>query len=557
MKNKNFNKFIEQSIKDNWEHLALSDYQGESYYYKDVARRIEEIHLVFQDYKIKKGDKIAICGRNSANWGVIFLAALSYGAVAVPILHEFKPDSVHYIVNHSDAKILFVSDSIFEELNQELMPNLEAVIIISSFSLQYSKRKDISISRQSLRARFEEKYSNNFKPEDVKYHQDEREELAIINYTSGTTGFSKGVMVPYRSLTSNVLFAKGALPSQGVGSKIVSMLPMAHMYGLMFEFIFQVSVGAQVFFLNRLPSPKIILEAFENTKPDLVITVPLIVEKIYKNKIQPILQKPSVSLMMKLPILNNLVKNKINKALTDAFGGNFYEIIVGGAALNNEAEEILKKIGFRYTVGYGMTECAPIVTYEDWKTAKLFSCGRITPRMEMKVDSPNPKEVEGEIMMKGDNVMLGYYKNIEATNQVLDKEGWLRTGDIGIVDEDGFLFIKGRSKNMILGPSGQNIYPEEIEDKINAAPHVGEALVVEEEGKLVALIYPDHNQPTTTALSKDELEKSFEKTRTELNKKLSKFCQISSVRIYPEEFEKTPKRSIKRYLYQSKKYDNK
>ncbi len=549
--NKPFNKYIEESIKTNWEQLALSDYNGPSFHYKDVARRIEKLHIIFEECGLNKGDKVAICGRNSANWGIVFLATLTYGAVAVPILHEFKADSVHHIVNHCDARILFVGDVVWESLNEAAMPHLEAIILIPDLSLLYAKREKIKVARETLNEMYGKKYPKYFRPEHVNYHEDKPEELAIINYTSGTTGFSKGVMVPYRSLRSNLLFAKEVFSEMKAGDAIVAMLPMAHMYGLAFEFIFEMAVGAHVHFLTRLPSPKVILDAFAKVKPSLIITVPLIVEKIYKNKLIPILEKPLIKLALKLPILDQRVKKKMFTSLESAFGGNFYEIVVGGAAFNRDAEKFFKDIGFRYAVGYGMTECGPIISYADWKETRLYSCGKIVSRMVARIDSPDPANVEGEILVKGDNVMLGYYKNEEATKEVLDADGWLHTGDVGVMDKDGYLFIRGRSKNMILGPSGQNIYPEEIEDKVNAAMYVAESLVIEHDGKLVALIYPDYAQTDAAGLSKEEIEKTFEKIRVELNKELPIYSQLSAIRVYPEEFEKTAKRSIKRYLYQT------
>lgn len=552
MMNKPFNKHIEDSIKENWESLALSDYNGPSFHYKDIARRIEKLHIIFEECGLKKGDKVAICGRNCANWGIVFLATLAYGAVAVPILHEFKPDSIHHIVNHSDARILFVGDMVWEGVNENAMHKLEAIILIPDFSLLFARSKKIEKARETLNEMYGKKYPKYFRQEHVQYHEDKPEELAVISYTSGTTGFSKGVMLPYRSLRSNLLFAKEVFPDMKAGDSLVSMLPLAHMYGLAFEFIFEMAVGAHVHFLTRVPSPKIILEAFARIKPNLIITVPLIVEKIYKKQVAPALQKPGVKLFMKLPIIEQQIKKKISAALENAFGGNFFELVIGGAAFNRDAEQFFKKIGFRYTIGYGMTECGPIISYADWREARLYSCGKIVPRMTIKIDSPDPENVEGEILVRGDNVMLGYYKNEEATGSIIDEDGWLHTGDVGVMDKDGFLFIRGRSKNMILGPSGQNIYPEEIEDKINAATYVAESLVVEKEGKLTALIYPDYNQADADGLTRDEIQKVFEKIRIELNKELPAYSQIVSTILYPEEFEKTPKRSIKRYLYQSK-----
>ena len=544
------NKYIEESIKQNWDLPALSDYKSITLHYRDVARRIEKLHILFSECGIQKNEKIALAGRNSANWGVTFLAILSYGAVAVPILHEFKPDSIHHIVNHSDAKILFVGDVVWEGLNEIMMPKLDAVIYIPDFSVVFSRKQEITEARHRLNELFGRKYPERFSPNDISYHEDAPDDLALISYTSGTTGLSKGVMLPYRSLKSNLLFAREILPELKPEDAVVSMLPMAHMYGLTYEFLFEIAGGVHINFLTRLPSPKIILDAFADIKPAVIVSVPLIIEKICKTKLLPVLQNFIVKLGLKLPILDHHIKGKIKEKLTEAFGGNFYEVVIGGAALNREAEAMLRDVDFPYAVGYGMTECGPIITFEDWRSAKLYSCGRVASRMQVKISSSDPENIDGEILVKGDNLMLGYYKNAKATAEVIDEDGWLHTGDMGIMDSEGFLFIRGRSKNMILGPSGQNIYPEEIESKLNANIYVSESLVIEDHGKLIALIHPDFPKADEENLTASDLEQHIEELRVEANKVLPQYSQLTMVKLYPEEFEKTPKRSIKRYLYQ-------
>lgn len=542
---------LEQNFKKNWDRPALSDFKGVTLYYRDVARRIEKLHIIFNICGVKKGDRIAICSRNQANWGVVFLASLTYGAVPVPILHEFKPGNVHHIVNHSDSRVLFVGDMVWENLSGSEMPDLEAIIQLNDFLLLMSKSEQITDTRERLNEMFGRKYPKSFGPEDINYYQEENgEELAMINYTSGTSGFSKGVMIPYRALLSNVLFAKEVVPSVGNTSNIVSMLPTAHMYGMMFEFLFEMTVGAHVHFLTRIPSPRIIMEAFATIKPDVIISVPLIIEKIYKQKLQPIINKTSMKVLLKLPVIDQMLQAKIKDELVKTFGGNFYEIIIGGAAFNREADEFFNKIGFPYTVGYGMTECAPIISYAAWDQTKLFSCGKPAPRMEVRIASSDPGKIPGEIQVRGANVMLGYYKNEEATAESFTTDGWMRTGDMGIIDEDGYLFIKGRCKSMILGPSGQNIYPEEIESAINNMPYVIESLVIDSAGKLVALVYPDMELAGKDGLDKAALLKKMEENIAAVNADMPNYSKIAGVRLVPEEFEKTPKKSIKRYMYQ-------
>ncbi|MBO5920050.1 MAG: AMP-binding protein [Bacteroidales bacterium] len=549
---RSLNKILEASFKKNWNSPALSDFKGVTLYYRDVARRIEKLHIIFNTCGVEKGDKIAICSRNQANWGVVFLACITYGAVPVPILHEFKPGNVHHIVNHSDSRVLFVGDMVWENLAESEMPDLEAIIQINDFSLLCSRNEHITETREHLNEMFGKKYPKSFGPEDLNYYQEESgDQLAMINYTSGTSGFSKGVMIPYRALLSNVLFGQEVVPMINNKSNVVSMLPTAHMYGMMFEFLFEMTVGAHVHFLTRVPSPRIIMEAFATIQPDVIISVPLIIEKIYKQKLQPILNKTSMKVLLNLPFIDQMLQEKMKNELVKTFGGKFYEIIVGGAAFNKEADEFFNKIGFPYTVGYGMTECAPIISYAAWDKAKLFSCGKAAPRMEIRIASPDPVNVPGEIQVRGANVMLGYYKNEEATAESFTEDGWMRTGDMGVIDEDGYLFIKGRCKSMILGPSGQNIYPEEIESAINTMPYVIESLVIDSNGKLVALIYPDMELAGKDGMDKAAVLKKMEENIAAVNVDMPNYSKIAGVKLVPEEFEKTPKKSIKRYMYQN------
>ena len=550
---KSFIAFIEESIKKHWDLDALTDYKGLTLQYKDVARKIEKLHLLLEGSGIKPGDKVAICGRNSAHWGVAFLAILTYGAVAVPILHEFKADNIHNIVNHSDARLLFVGDMVWEALNEAEMPKLEGIILMTDFTLLVSRSAQLEYAREHLNELFGKKFPRNFRREHVSYRRDNPEELAVINYTSGTTSFSKGVMLPYRSLWSNTQFAFEVLPLQA-GDKIVSMLPMAHMYGLAFEFLYEFSSGCHIYFLTRMPSPKIIFQAFADVKPNIIIAVPLIIEKIIKKGVLPKLETLKMKVLLKVPIINDKIKAAVREHMIQGFGGNFYEIIIGGAAFNQEVEKLLRSLDFPYTVGYGMTECGPIICYEDWKRFRAGSCGKAAPRMEVEIDSPDPENIVGEIMTRGDNVMLGYYKNPEATAQVLEADGWLHTGDLGIMDKDGNVTIKGRSKNMLLGPSGQNIYPEEIEEQLNNMPFVAESIIIQQtDHKLMALIYPEFEEAYAQGMSNQDIESAMETNRVNLNAELPAYSQIARVKIYPEEFEKTPKKSIKRFLYQDVK----
>jgi long-chain acyl-CoA synthetase len=540
---------LEHTLKSNWELPALSDFKAMTLTYGNVARNIARLHLVFEACGLNKGDKVSIIGRNSAHWGVGFFAILSYGAIAVPILHEFKPDNVHHIVNHSDSRILFVGGSLWESLDEAQMPELDAIVMIDDFSILKSRRMEAVDMHRTVDEMQQTRFPQGFSADDIRYHSDQRDELAIISYTSGTTGFSKGVMLPYRSLLSNTIFAHEKMPELKRGHSVVSMLPMAHMYGMVFEFFFEFMTGCHIYFLTRIPSPKIILEAFATVKPNLIISVPLIVEKIYKKQLLPAINKPAINLALKIPLIDKLVLKKIRRKLDSFFGGNFIEIIIGGAAFNPDAEKLFHRTGLKYTVGYGMTECGPIITYEVWNRIPLYSCGKVAPRMEIKIDSPDPEKIPGELLVRGENVMLGYYKNPQATADAM-KDGWLHTGDLGIVDKKGYYYIRGRSKNMLLGPSGQNIYPEEIENKYNNARYVSESLIIDSGGKLVALVCPDYEVAELDGLTKDDIENKLEETRAAINAELPQYSQIARIRIHPEEFEKTPKKSIKRFLYQ-------
>jgi long-chain acyl-CoA synthetase len=547
-----FLQLIENSIKKNWDLDALTDYNGATLQYKDVARKIEKVHIFLEEAGVKKGDKIAICGRNSSHWGVTYLAILSYGAIVVPILHEFKADNIHHIVNHSDARMLYVGDRVWEDLNEQEMPKLEGIILMTDFSVLVARNKKLLHAREHLNEIFGKKFPKNFRPEHVDYYKEQSpDELAMINYTSGTTSSSKGVMIPYRALWSNMAFAESVI-DLFPGDKVVSILPMAHTFGMSFEFLYEFVVGCHVYFLTRIPSPKIIAQAFAEVKPRIIIAVPLVVEKIIKKKVLPQLEKNIwAQLMLNLPVLSDIVKKRICDQVTAGFGGNFIEVIMGGAPLNKEVESFLRSINFKYTVGYGMTECAPIISYEGWDKYKPYSCGKAAPRMEIKIDSPDPQNIPGEILTKGMNVMLGYYKNEEATKAVLTPDGWLHTGDLGVLDAEGNLTIRGRSKNMILGPDGQNIYPEEIESQLNSMPYVAECIVVQQEGKLVGLVYPDFDLANKEGIVNGKMAAVMEENRVLLNQKLPNYCQIQKIKIFYEEFEKTPKKSIKRYLYQN------
>ena len=551
MKIPSYNELIEKSIVSNWEKDALTDFKGATLQYHDVARKIEKLHIIFESSGVQKGDKIALCGRNSSSWAVAFLATLTYGAVAVPILHEFTADQIHNIVNHSEAKLLFVGDYVATVIDQTKMPHLEGIIYLPDYSLVISRTDKLTYAREHLNELFGKKYPKYFRKEHVNYYKEQSpDELALINYTSGTTGFSKGVMVPYRALWSNYDFAITVLGKIiKKGDNVISILPMAHMYGMAFEFMFEFIFGCHVFYLTRVPSPAIIAAAFAEVKPAIIIAVPLVIEKIIRKKVFPKIQNNRMRLLLNMPVVNKKVNQKICDQVVKAFGGNFYEIIVGGAAFNQEVEQFLKRIGFPYTVGYGATECAPIICYADYHDFAPGSCGKPVVHMEVKIDSPDPENVPGEILARGLNVMLGYYKNEEATAQTLDSEGWYHTGDLGTMDAEGNVYIKGRSKNMLLGANGQNIYPEEIEDRLNSMAMVNECVVVQRGEKLVGLVYPDFDEAATMRLNESDLEGIMEQNRQELNSTQPAYCKLAAIEIVKEEFEKTPKKSIKRYLY--------
>ena len=543
-----FIALIEQSIKTNWYLNALTDYKGITLQYRDVARKIEKIHILLENAGIEKGDKIAICGRNSAHWTATYLAVITYGAVVVPILHEFKADQVHNIVNHSEARLLFVGDQIWENLNEAAMPHLEGIIELKDFGVPVSRSEKLAYARDHLNEIFGHKFPCRFRPDDISYEKEKSEDLAIINYTSGTTGYSKGVMLPYRSILSNVLYCKEKIGLKA-GDSVVSMLPLGHVFGMTFDFLYGFTAGAHLWFLTRMPSPKIIAESFAEIRPRVIACVPLIVEKIFKKNILPKVDNKLGKLLLHVPIISDKIKELIKQKAMEVFGGNFIEIIIGGAPFNAEVEAFLKMIDFPYTIAYGMTECGPIICHSHWTELKLASCGKVAARMEAKVLSPNPSAIAGELVCRGANLMLGYYKNEEATSKVFTEDGWLRTGDLGTIDADNRIYIHGRSKTMILGASGQNIYPEEIESKLNNLPFVMESIIIEKNGKLVGLVYPDYDTVDSTGISHEDLPIIMEQNRIELNKLLAPYEAVSALQLYPTEFEKTPKKSIKRYLY--------
>ena len=547
-----FNALIQKSIIDNWDRDALTDYKGQTLQFHDVARKIEKVHILFENSGIQKGDKIALCGRNSSQWAVAFLATLTYGAIAVPILHEFNAEQIHNIVNHSEARLLFVGDHVATIIDPMAMPTLEGIINNPDYSLMISRTDKLTYAREHLNELYGKKFPKYFRKEHVNYYLEQSpDELAVINYTSGTTGFSKGVMIPDRALWSNYDFACDVLGKTiKAGDKVISMLPMAHMYGMAFEFIFEFLHGCHVYYLNRVPSPAIIAQALAEIKPVIVIAVPLIIEKIIRKKVFPKIQNNRMRLLMQMPVISKKVREMICQEVLKAFGGKMYQVIIGGAALNQEVERFLKRIEFPYTVGYGATECAPIICYSDWQTFAQGSCGRAALHMQVEIDSPDPRRIPGEILTKGPNVMLGYYKNEEATNETIDRNGWYHTGDLGTMDVRGNVFINGRSKNMLLGPNGQNIYPEEIEDKLNSMTMVVESLVVQRDNKLVALVYPDLDEAKAMNFSASDISNIMEQNRNGLNEVLPAYEKISEIIIQKEEFEKTPKKSIKRYLYQ-------
>ncbi|MBS3777250.1 MAG: AMP-binding protein [Bacteroidales bacterium] len=551
MLKENFIEYLENSIKKNWELPAFSDYKGSTYYYKDVARKITRIHIMFEQCEVKKGDKIALLGKNSANWAMTYLSAITYGAVVVPILPDFHPNDMHHIINHSDSVILFAENNIWENLDEANIPDLRAIISLNDFEiLSESNKESVREVYNKLNQLYTERYGihgvdvNQFKLETIS-----NKEIGALNYTSGTTGFSKGVMLPLNSLAANIRFALENMPLQP-GDNMVSFLPLAHTYGCAFQFLWPFTIGCHLHFLTRTPSPKIITSAFKEIQPTLVIAVPLILEKIYKKQILPTITKKSLKALMSLPFINKSIYQKINKKLTEAFGGNFHEVVIGGAPLNADVEKFLRKIKFPLSVGYGMTECGPLISYANWDKTKAGSSGKLVDTLEIKIDSNDPYNEVGEILVRGENLMYGYYKNEEDTKKALDEEGWLHTGDLGIIDGDDFIFIKGRSKSVIIGPSGENIYPEEIESKLNNLPYVQESLILEKDNKLTALVYPDYEKADQEEINTEaQLEEIMKQNKKELNESLPKFKQISRIKLYPTEFEKTPKKSIRRFLY--------
>lgn len=548
---KSLNLLIENSIKENWSRMAFADFGGIDYRYQDVAKTIEKLHLMFEAAGVKPGDRVAICGKNSSNWVVVLLSCLTAGVVAVPILHEFKPDTIHHLIRHSESKLLFVDAAIWENLDENSLPDLVGAIYISEFGMPLSRSERLTDTRNNINEVFGKKYPYSFSRDDVKYHEDKPDELCIINYTSGSTGHSKGVMLPYRSLWSNIRYCLDNLTWVKPGDGIVNMLPLAHLYGMTIETLHPFCKGCNLHFLTRLPSPKVILKAFADIRPKLIITVPLILEKIIRNKVFPMLDKPIMRVLLRIPYVDDRLLAKVKDKLIESFGGNLVEIIVGGAPLNHEVEQFLYRINFPVTVGYGMTECGPLLTYAPSSVSKPGTVGRIMDRMECRIDSPDPAEIPGNIWVKGENVMLGYYKNRKASKEVMpDDSGWMNTGDMGIIDEDGFISILGRSKTMILGPSGQNIYPEEIEQKLNNLPYVAESLVIDNNGELEALIYPDMEACEQQKMDREEIENIMDQNMELLNKELPGYSKVKRMRIMNEEFEKTPKRSIKRFLYQ-------
>lgn len=547
-----FNSYIENSIIKNWNLDALTDYKGATLQYHDIARKIEKLHILFENSDVKKGDKIAVCGRNSSQWAVAFLAIITYGAIVVPIQNEFKPEQIHNIVNHSESKLLFVGDVVATEITPEEMPSLEGIIYLPDNSLVISRSEKLTYARENLNAMFGHRYPKYFRPEHVKYHVDDPEELAMINYTSGTTGFSKGVMLPYRALWGNLDYLIDSVkPNIGKNCNILSTLPMAHMYGLMTEFLFNIVLGNHIFFLTRLPSPTLISEALSEIKPDILYAVPLVVDKIVRKEVFPHIQTNRARLLMNMPVINKRIKEKVREFVLKKFGERPCEVVVGGAPLNKEIENFFISVGFPIAMGYGTTETAPLITFAHQDNYVAGSCGVAVKHMEVKVLSDDPENVAGELVCRGINVMKGYYKNQEATDAVIDKDGWFHTGDLATMDADGHIFIRGRSKNMLLGPNGQNIYPEEIEDKLNSMAMVNESIVIQSDDKLVALVHPDMEEVNNLGFTDEDLENIMEQNRKELNMQIPSFAKVSRIKLHNQEFEKTAKKSIKRYLYQN------
>lgn len=549
--NKSINELLRSTVSSNWEQPALTDFSGVSYSYRDIARKIEKLHILFELSGVKPGDRIALCGRNSSNWAVAFFATMSYGAVVVPLLNEFKPESIQHLLNHSEAKLLFVDDSIWENLDPAMLNSIIGALSMRDYSVAYSVSSQLDDARAHLNEYFGRKYPERFVASDFRVYDSKEDDLALINYTSGSTGFSKGVMLSHKAIWSNVQFCLDSIRMLKCGDGIVSMLPMAHMYGLMIEIVFPLIRGCHIYFLTRTPSPRVIAEAFAKVHPKLIVSVPLIIEKIIKTQVFPLLDKPLMRILLHVPFIDDRLLNKVKAKLNAVFGGQLQEMIIGGAALNHEVEVFLNRIGFPVTVGYGMTECAPLISYVNHEIARAGSCGKAVDRMQIRVDSPDPEKVPGVLYVKGDNVMLGYFKNPEATQAEIGEDGWLRTGDICVVDKDGYIFLRGRSKNMILGPSGQNIYPEEIEPILNNMPFVNESIVIQEPGhRLVALIHPDYDAISMSGHTEQDTMRIMQENIEALNKEVPSYCKVSSFRLMTEEFEKTPKRSIKRYLYQ-------
>ena len=547
-----FNSYIENSIIKNWNLDALTDYKGTTLQYHDIARKIEKLHILFENSDVKKGDKIAVCGRNSSQWAVAFLAIITYGAIVVPIQNEFKPEQIHNIVNHSESKLLFVGDVVATEITPEEMPSLEGIIYLPDNSLVISRSEKLTYARENLNAMFGHRYPKYFRPEHVKYHVDDPEELAMINYTSGTTGFSKGVMLPYRALWGNLDYLIDSVkPHIGKNCNILSTLPMAHMYGLMTEFLFNIVLGNHIFFLTRLPSPTLISEALSEIKPDILYAVPLVVDKIVRKEVFPHIQTNRARLLMNMPVINKRIKEKVREFVLRKFGERPYEIVVGGAPLNKEIENFFISVGFPIAMGYGTTETAPLITFAHQDNYVAGSCGIAVKHMEVKVLSDDPENVAGELVCRGINVMKGYYKNQEATDAVIDKDGWFHTGDLATMAADGHIFVRGRSKNMLLGPNGQNIYPEEIEDKLNSMAMVNESIVIQSDDKLLALVHPDMEEVNNLGFTDEDLENIMEQNRKELNMQIPSFAKVSRIKLHNQEFEKTAKKSIKRYLYQN------
>ncbi len=543
--------YIEQSLRLNWERLALTDFQGQSFQYRDVARKIAKLHLLFEHAGVRRGDRIALCGRNSAQWAIVALASLTYGAVIVPILHDFKPDNVHHLVCHCEARLFFVDAGTWENLDHDNMPRLEGALLISDYSLLFARNKRLEHARDTLNRLFGDKYPERFTPDDVHFSKEAKpDEVALINYTSGSTGLSKGVMITYGNLWSNIQYTVDGLNFLVPGDGMVCMLPLAHMFGFSVELLHPFVKGCHIHFLTRTPSPKVIMEAFAQVRPKLIVSVPLIIEKIVKTRVFPLLDKPLMKVLLHIPLVDDKLLARIKTRIEETFGGRLQELIIGGAGLSKDVEAFLRRIGFPYTVGYGMTECGPLISYAPWDEQRAGSCGRAVSRMEVRVDSPDPANVPGVLWVKGANVMKGYFNNNDATASVFDKDGWMNTGDIVTIDSDGYIYIRGRDKSMILGPSGQNIYPEEIEQQLNNMPYVAESLVVENDGKLIALIHPDYDAASLQGVSSSKLEPIMQDNIEKLNHELPGYSQIASYKIYQEEFEKTPKRSIKRYLYQ-------